>query len=147
MDVKNIKVIGADDDDPIVQELKKQLFGNKTAADAPNMPMPDQLAILKDASKRYTDGNIFSVGQLVTPRHHVNLRGAGRPCVVLENVKPFYTEGHEQETSSHNYRRRFDMRVLHLLDSGRDDGYSLVSFWAESWQYEPWVEGMPIGDE
>lgn len=80
-------------------------------------------------------GNPFKPGDLVTPRAGHNIRGHGKPMVVLEVFPPgSLTDASSSEREySGNFVRRPNMRVLTIADG------HFVPFLAESFAYEPYT--------
>ena len=102
----------------------------------PPRPLPEaQIATLREICARYTAGCPFAVGDLVTPRAGVNVRGAGEPHIVVEIAdephRPFDGSG-----TSSSYGNRLDMRTAGLAG----DNETMVMHWVESWTFEPYRE-------
>jgi hypothetical protein len=97
--------------------------------------------LLKQEFENYAAGCPFKPGDLITPRKHHNLKGAGQPHVVLAVVerKPLQDILSDQIAQNPNMTmaRAPDMRVLNIA------GGQVVSFWEESFNYEPYTG--PVG--
>lgn len=102
-------------------------------------PYPDltigndaQVMRLKEYAERYDEPCPYKVGDIVTPRSDVCLRGAGNPHVVLE-VRKTPIHNFTDRPGTIDYGTRHDMRVAFFVDN--DD---IVTLWQESHMYEPY---------
>lgn len=110
--------------------------------DAPkSRPLPEaQVATLREACAAYVAGNVYKIGDLVTPRKWSNNHGAGEPHIVVEigDGTPHFAASDSHETGSASYGRHRDLRILCY---GNHE--SIVAFWAEAYQLEPYTGPVP----
>jgi len=99
-------------------------------------PLPEvQIATMREYCDLYQKPCRFRVGDLVTPRPGVNVRGDGDPHVVLEVFKQpiqALTAMDPHMTGASAFGRKMDMRVM-CCTNGQ---YS--SFCVESFVFEPY---------
>lgn len=102
-----------------------------------------QILTLRELAAAYAAGNIYKVGDLITPRRGVNLRHAGAPHMIVEILEPPIRKGESQKHShgAVDFWARLDIRVVSFY------GDYVVPHVMESWQVERWVEGMTIVDD
>jgi len=78
----------------------------------------------------------FKTGDIVTPREHFTLKGAGEPHIVVhlvEDVRPLFDSG---EPGSNAWGKRIDMRIIQLSNGNR------VSHWVESFEFELYADAV-----
>ncbi len=74
----------------------------------------------------------FKVGDLITPRPNVGIKGPGYPHLVVE-VRPDAMPRFDDDSDGKSGNgRRLDIRLL-CYAAGRTD---IVPFWGESWTYQ-----------
>jgi hypothetical protein len=107
-----------------------------------NQPLPiveAQIATLQEIADIYRRGCPFKVGDVITPRNGHNMKGAGRPHVVMEVFdEPVrtLTSADPADTSQCTFGRRMDMRVATFsVEMG-----VVVAFMTESWEFESFKE-------
>lgn len=90
-------------------------------------PLPEaQVATLREVLDRYTSPCPFKVGDLVTARAGMNVKGAGEPHIVLE-VFATPIRSHENP-GSNTFVGRFDMRVATFPNASNVACFSVESF-------------------
>lgn len=84
--------------------------------------------------ERYLRGAAqFKVGDVVQPMRDSNIKGHGRPHMVIDVLEKPYFNFTGNADGCH-FGQRIDMRVLVIIKD------KAIPFWVESWQYEPWKE-------
>jgi len=99
---------------------------------------PEVLCLtLREVAERYNSDCAFKVGDLVTPRAHYNVRGAGRPHVVVEvfatPVRNYDCVESVSDIASQAFGSKNDIRVV------AEDREQIVPFVVESWKFEPYT--------
>ena len=92
-------------------------------------PVSVEAIQLRDICARYLEGNPFKPGDLIVPRKGFNIRGEGRPCVVLD----LFDDVERKLTDDGGQIEWNDMRI------GRFINGKLLTFLAESMAYEPYT--------
>lgn len=83
---------------------------------------------------RYVKGSPqFKVGDIVQPSRDSNIKGHGRPHMVIDVLEKPYFNFTGNADGCH-FGQRIDMRVLVIIKD------KAIPFWVESWQYEAWKE-------
>jgi hypothetical protein len=113
----------------------------RAPADEP-MPLPEaQCMELREVFAAYTAGCPFKPGDLVTPRPNCDMKGKGRPHIILdvlpEPVTSFQSAD-PTDTCSNSYGRRIDVRVASFAVPDQ-----IGVWWMESWQLEPYAGPLP----
>ena len=78
----------------------------------------------------------FKTGDIVTPREHFTVKGAGDPHIVVDlmaDVRPLFDAG---EPGSNAWGKRVDMRIIPLSNGNR------VSHWVESFEFELYADAV-----
>lgn len=96
-----------------------------------------QIAEMREQAKDYADTLIdcrFKVGDLITPKSIMSIKGCGAPHIVVEvrKAEPYFSPRFGDGSSGQGNRN--DVRVLCYISND-----NMVPFWVESWQYEPYV--------
>ena len=96
------------------------------------------LARLKLASELYDVGNPFEEGALITPRADANIKGAGEPCIVVEDLsyEPVLLRNplaNLDDASSQLFGRKLDLRYTRIVNG------TVHSFLGESQDFEAWT--------
>lgn len=91
-----------------------------------------QVMRLKEFADRYAEPCPYKVGDIVTPRPDVCLRGAGNPHMVIE-VRETPIRDFTGRPGTQDYGTRHDMRVAFFVDNE-----DIVTLWQESHMYEPY---------
>lgn len=96
-----------------------------------------QLAELERLRAAYAAGPApYAVGDYVTPRAGVNLRGGGQPHLVVEVRRTADALRRcDAEISDADFAGALTLRM------GRYNGRYGACFWVEAWQVEPWHRG------
>ena len=111
----------------------EELLGGEKPRKAPPAMAADLLVEYRDQYQAFLEGCPFEPGDLVTPLGNSKVIGAGEPCVVLElrAGTPIF----EGDTGTPGFGERLDMRIARFMND------SIVRFWAESVDYEPYSGG------
>ncbi|WP_051949290.1 hypothetical protein [Methylosinus sp. PW1] len=123
------------------EEFLRNLAGaNKSTS--PSILPEAAIARLREAGERYAVGNLFRIGDIVTPRKDSDVKGAGDPHVVIETKDSSKAEfAFVGAPGSNTFGQRLDLRVLHISND------RIVPHWVESWQFEWWTEQTAAADE
>lgn len=113
----------------------------------PSRPSETQLVAqvmdLQAIAAAYAIGCPFVFGNIITPRSNCNIRGHGRPHVVVEVLSEpmcdMISADGPASTTSNAFGRRIDCRVICFNETGDH----MAPFWVESWQYEPYAGPLP----
>lgn len=113
----------------------------KEVQDTDQYPIPE--AIIEELKLRYLDynrHNRFRPGDIVTPKTGSGSikQMIGRPMIALETraAEPYFTNPSDiTATSSNEFGKRLDLRVLHYSSGGN----CFVAFWVESYEFELWT--------
>ena len=121
-----------------IEGLMQALTGGKGKPKPSSSILPEaMLARIKEAYGWYERAkrmNPFNEGDIVMPREGVNVRGAGKPHIVVE-VFDRKLQTNDVEGGSSGALRFIDMRVMTM--EGSED---VVCYPTESWQYEEYKE-------
>lgn len=78
----------------------------------------------------------YKIGDIVTPRQHFTVKGAGEPHIVVDmvaDVSPLFDSG---EPGSNAWGKRIDMRIIQMSNGNR------VSHWVESFEFELYADAV-----
>lgn len=112
------------------EEMERRSIGEDDPRIKGNPPDDAAALALMENCAIYQKGNSFKVGDLITPRVGMNIRGTGKPCVVL---KVFDTPIADQPTSSNEVMGSFDILI------GRYFRGNMMTYGGEAWRYEPYT--------
>ncbi len=109
------------------------ILGDDSEHKSPPAMAAELLAEYRQRYQTFLEGCPFKPGDLVTPLGNSKVIGAGEPCVVLElrAGTPIF----EGDTGTPGFGERLDMRIARFMSD------SIVRFWAESVDYEPYSGG------
>ena len=79
-----------------------------------SLSLDECIAALKDKAQRMAAPCPFSVGQLVTARADADVKGGGRPHIVVEVFDQPVTDP-TAELGSNQFMRKYNMRVAHFV--------------------------------
>lgn len=110
--------------------------GRAREPEKPESPPEVLCATLRETLASFSAGCPFKPGDLVTPRANSDLRGAGRPQIVLEvlatPVRNFHVVEDQNDVASAAFGSRIDVRIA------RESHGEIVANWTESWKLEPY---------
>ena len=124
-----------DNDFSGLEQLLSDAFSRKDSDDPNDEFSPNKGAdalSLSELAARYSVPNPFQRGDLVTPRRGYNLKGAGRPCVVLDVFPPMVPKEDKGGFIDFN-----DMRIARVIKNS--GGQNIVKVYAESIDYERYM--------
>jgi hypothetical protein len=89
--------------------------GSRSKSDTPTtLSLEHCIAALKDKAHRMMAPCPFQIGQLVTARADADVKGSGRPHVVVEVFDTPVTDP-TAESGSNQFMRKYNMRVAHYV--------------------------------
>lgn len=101
-------------------------------ADGDGIPLSGQMAELKAMAPRVAAACPYRCGDIVTVRPGMDVKGAGKPHVVVE-VFPQPIVDTQSEPGSNRYLGRYTMRVAHFY------GESMTQHAVDHAVFEPWT--------
>jgi hypothetical protein len=108
------------------------IFEGMVQEEPPALHPDAVIARLKEACASYVTGCKFSVGDLVTPRAGMNLRGEGEPHIVLEVFSTpvrILDANDPSDSCGNTFGSRLDIRTANMV------GDTLVPHMGESWHF------------
>lgn len=125
----------ADDDDDSFSspmDLMRKMLG---MGDEKELPVDEQLTLLKEAADGFINRPSFEVGELITPRKHSSTKGAGNPHIVVEVLDdPIDTAKMASvEVGSNAMGKKIDLRVLCIY------GDRVAAHLVESAEFVRWI--------
>lgn len=91
-----------------------------------------QIARLRENCEHYQHSQLFSIGDLVTPRKGVGLRDAGEPHILVEIDATIARQWASMPGST-----AWGMRPTHRIMKIDDD--TAMVHWVEAWTLEPYI--------